>query len=57
MELVDEKWMAYDFLVESLSLVASFRVEYSNLIKVYGINGLLEQMKKEVEKISPRDFS
>ncbi|MCZ6526077.1 MAG: ABC transporter substrate-binding protein [Gammaproteobacteria bacterium] len=48
MERIDGKWMAYDFLVESLSLVVNFRVEYRNIIKLFGIDGLLEHMKREV---------
>jgi len=51
MERVNGKWMAYDFLVESLSLVTNFRNEYRNLIKLNGLEGLLLQMAKEVEKI------
>ena len=50
MERVDGKWMAYDFLVESLSLVTSFSNEYRNLIKLNGIDGLLEQMQRETEE-------
>ena len=49
MERVDGKWMAYDFLVESLSLVTNFRIEYRNLIKLNGIDGLLEQMEQELK--------
>jgi len=51
MERVDGKWMAYDFLVESLSLVTNFRSEYRNLIKLHGIDGLLEQMQREAEQM------
>jgi phospholipid transport system substrate-binding protein len=50
MERVNGKWMAYDFLVESLSLVTNFRNEYRNLIKLNGIDGLLEQMEREAER-------
>ena len=42
--------MAYDFLVESLSLVVNFRTEYRNIINLSGIDGLLEHMKGETEK-------
>ena len=50
MELVDEKWMAYDFLIESLSLVTRYRTEYRNIIKTHGMEGLLEQMESRVKK-------
>jgi phospholipid transport system substrate-binding protein len=41
-------WFAYDFVVESLSLVQSYRNEYNATIKNYGIDGLLDLMKQEV---------
>ena len=49
MERIDGKWTAYDFLVESLSLVVNFRTEYRNIVKLSGIDGLLEHMLREVE--------
>ena len=49
MERIDGKWMAYDFLVESLSLIVNFRVEYRNIIKLFGIDGLLEHMNREID--------
>lgn len=42
-------WFAYDFVVESLSLVQSYRNEYNATIKNYGIDGLLELLKQEVD--------
>lgn len=42
-------WFAYDFVVESLSLVQSYRNEYNATIKNHGIDGLLDLMKQEVE--------
>jgi phospholipid transport system substrate-binding protein len=51
MERVNGRWLAYDFLVESLSLVTNFRNEYRNLIKLNGIDGLLEQMQREVDRM------
>ena len=50
MELVDEKWMAYDFLIESLSLVTRYRTEYRNIIKTNGMDGLLLQMEEKVKR-------
>ena len=49
MELVGDKWMAYDFLIESLSLVTRYRTEYRATIKTDGIDGLLEQMRKKLD--------
>jgi phospholipid transport system substrate-binding protein len=41
-------WFAYDFVVEALSLVQSYRNEYNATIKNYGIDGLLDLMKQEI---------
>jgi phospholipid transport system substrate-binding protein len=41
-------WFAYDFTVENLSLVQSYRNEYRAIVKNFGIDGLLEQMKREI---------
>jgi phospholipid transport system substrate-binding protein len=49
MELIDGTWVAYDFLIESLSLVTRYRTEYRNIIKTHGIEGLLKQMQKRVD--------
>jgi phospholipid transport system substrate-binding protein len=51
MEIVDGKWMAYDFLIESLSLVTRYRTEYRNIIKTHGVDGLLKQMQ---DKLDPK---
>lgn len=48
MERIEDKWMAYDFLIESLSLVTRYRTEYRNKIKTLGIDGLLDAMEKEL---------
>ena len=42
-------WYAYDFVVETLSLVQSYRNEYAATVKNYGIDGLLDLLKQEVE--------
>lgn len=41
-------WYAYDFIVENLSLVQSFRNEYAAIIKNNGIDGLLDYMQAEI---------
>jgi ABC-type transporter MlaC component len=48
MELKEGVWRAYDFLVESLSLVQNYRREYQAIIKNYGIQGLLEHMNSQL---------
>ena len=41
-------WFAYDFTVERLSLVQSYRNEYRAIAKNFGVDGLLEHMRREV---------
>jgi len=48
-------WFAYDFTVERLSLVQSYRNEYRAIAKNHGVDGLLEQMKRDVVRISSRN--
>ena len=48
MQLKNGKWSAYDFLVESLSLIQNYRREYQAIIKNSGIKGLLEYMNNEI---------
>lgn len=45
-------WFAYDFTVENLSLVQSYRNEYRAIAKNHGVDGPLEQMKRDVVSIS-----
>ncbi len=52
MEFIDGEWKAYDFLIESLSLVTRYRTEYRNVIKTYGIDGLLGQMHDKLNSDS-----
>ncbi len=53
MELVDDEWLAYDFLVESLSLIQNYRREYLAIIKNHGIDGLLRHMQREIKNQAP----
>jgi len=51
LKLNGDKWLAYDFMVESLSLVQSFNREYNATINNHGINGLLEYMQSQINNI------
>lgn len=42
-------WYAYDFVVETLSLVQSYRNEYAATVKNYGVDGLLDLLQQEVD--------
>lgn len=46
------KWMAYDILVESLSLTSNYRNEYRNVIKSRGIDGLFERMQSQIDYVN-----
>lgn len=46
------KWMAYDILVESLSLTSNYRNEYRNVIKSRGIDGLFERMQAQIDYVN-----
>ena len=52
MEVVNGKWMAYDVLVESLSMVSTYRDEYRNVINSKGIDGLLERLQLMVNELN-----
>lgn len=42
------EWLAYDFLVENLSLVQNYHREYAAIMKNSGIKGLLKHMHREM---------
>ncbi|MGR9088946.1 MAG: MlaC/ttg2D family ABC transporter substrate-binding protein [Gammaproteobacteria bacterium] len=44
----DGKWLAYDFLVEGQSLVATYRDSCAETIKNHGMARLLEDMEKRI---------
>ncbi len=48
LKLNGEKWLAYDFMVESLSLVQNYGREYNAIINNQGIDGLLEYMQSQI---------
>jgi len=48
MEFRDGRWLAHDFLVESLSLVQKYQRDYLAIIKNRGIEGLLEHLRRQV---------
>ena len=48
-----DEWKVYDVVVEGISLMTSFRSEYSAVISRSGIDGLLEQLQPSVEAAAP----
>ncbi|MBI1732688.1 MAG: ABC transporter substrate-binding protein [Gammaproteobacteria bacterium] len=52
MSKIGGKWMAYDILVESLSLTSNYRNEFRNVIKSKGIDGLFERMQSQIDYVN-----
>jgi phospholipid transport system substrate-binding protein len=52
MAKADGKWMAYDILVESLSLTSNYRNEYRNVIKSKGVDGLFARMQSQIDYVN-----
>lgn len=49
-------WFAYDFTVERLSLVQSYRNEYRAIAKNHGLDGLLEYMQRDIENTQSKNI-
>ncbi len=47
LKYADGKWLAYDFLVENKSLIATYRASFAEIIKNHGMDRLLKEMEKE----------
>jgi phospholipid transport system substrate-binding protein len=47
MKYADGKWLAYDFLVENNSLIATYRSSFAETIKNHGIERLLQEMAEK----------
>jgi len=46
----DGKWFAYDVVIEGVSLVNNYRSTFSTIIKNDGMDGLLNDIKRRVDK-------
>lgn len=49
LKLNDDKWFAYDVVIEHSSLVSTYRNLYANIVKSQGVSGLLDQMKIDLK--------
>lgn len=49
LQLKGEEWLAYDVVIEGVSLIRNFRGSYQSIIKKEGIDGLLTRMDKKVK--------
>lgn len=43
-------WIAYDFLIESMSLVQNYRTSFSTTLKTDGLESLLEQLARQARE-------
>ena len=46
---VADEWRTYDVLIEGVSLVRNYRATYQQIIKLEGMDGLLEQMAQKLK--------
>ena len=46
-----EKWLAYDIVIEGVSLLRNYRESYRDIVKKEGMEGLLSQMEKKIEEL------
>jgi phospholipid transport system substrate-binding protein len=46
-----EKWLAYDIVIEGVSLLRNYRESYREIVKKEGMEGLLTQMERKVEEL------
>jgi phospholipid transport system substrate-binding protein len=44
------RWLAYDLIIENVSLVANYRRDFAGIIKQNGFSGLLAKMKEKIDK-------
>ena len=46
-----EKWLAYDIVIEGVSLLRNYRESYRSIVKKEGMDGLLSQMERKIEEL------
>lgn len=46
-----EKWLAYDIVIEGVSLLRNYRESYRDIVKKEGMEGLLAQMERKIEEL------
>jgi phospholipid transport system substrate-binding protein len=56
-KLVHKKsgWRVYDIKVEGISMVSTFRSDFKHAVSQKGIDGFLDDLKKQVEKMKKQD--
>jgi len=56
-KLVHKKtgWRVYDIKIEGISMVSTFRSDFKQAVNQKGIDGFLDDLKKQVEKLKKQD--
>ncbi len=47
----DERWVAYDIVIEGVSLVSNYRTQFGKIIRRSSYEDLVKSLRKKVEKI------
>ncbi len=54
LDLQQGEWRAYDVVIEEVSLVSTYRAEYSELVRRHGFAGLFDRMEKRIAELRAR---
>ncbi len=46
-----DRWLAYDVVVEGVSLIRNYRDSYRDIVKKEGMDGLLARMERKIEEL------
>lgn len=57
LHLEDGDWRIYDIKIEGISLVSTFRTDFRQTLEKEGVNGLIAELKRRVEKLRKEDKS
>ena len=49
MRLKQDKWMAYDVIIENVSMVSNYRTSFRQIARRKGMDALLEQLQQKVD--------
>ena len=53
LRLENDRWLAYDVVIEGVSLVSNYRSSYQQIARQDGIEGLLDQMARKLSEDKP----
>ena len=53
--LRDGRWMAYDVVIEQVSLVRNYRASFQDIVRADGIDGLISKLETKVAETSIED--